>query len=696
MIGSDMEKEFKMNKGYSCWLSYKEINDPELRKKYLNWCTDIIAVEDSPIIQSVLAEFRTGIKKMLGTEPCISAASHKGKFICIGTLGRQSDIDNAVGEIEQNRINEDGYLIKSVKNGEKEYIIVTAKTDKGVLYGAFSLLRLIQTNKALDGINMIENPANPLRIINHWDNMDGSVERGYAGNSIFYSNNRFTGNLKRIRDYARLLASICINGIAINNVNVHKVETGLITEDYLPYVAKVANIFREYGIKTFLSVNFAAPMEIGGLQTADSLDAGVKRWWARKAEEIYSYIPDFGGFLVKADSEFRPGPFTYNRNHADGSNMLAEALKPHGGIVIWRCFVYNCQQDWRDRKTDRARAAYDHFMPLDGMFHDNVILQIKNGPMDFQVREPVSPLFGGLKKTNTILELQITQEYTGQQRHLCYLVPMWKEILDFDTFAKGEGSNVKNIVNGKAFNNKHGGIAAVGNVGNEMSWTGFQMAQSNLYGFGRLCWNPDLSKEEITEEWIRMTYSNDKIVVDTISSMLLSSWRIYENYTSPLGIGWMVNPSHHFGPNVDGYEYSKWGTYHRADCKGIGIDRTVKNGTGYTNQYYKENAETYENIDTCPEELLLFFHHVPYTYKLKSGETIIQYIYNTHFEGVEQAIHLKEQWHSLKDKVDCDFYSHVLERLEGQIEHAKEWRDVVNSYFYRKSGIEDELNRQIY
>jgi alpha-glucuronidase len=696
MFDSDMEKEIDMNNGYNCWLGYRELKDPELKKKYLNRCINIIAVENTPVIQSALAEICMAIKEMLGIEPSITQSSDKSEFICIGTLGKLSPIDNAVDISERKSIDEEGYLIKSVRSGDKDYIIVTGKTDKGVLYGTFSLIRLIQTNKKLAGINIIENPANPLRIINHWDNMDGSVERGYSGKSIFYLNNRITGNLKRIRDYGRLLSSIGINGISINNVNVHRVETRLITEDYLSYVARIANIFREYGIKTFLSVNFAAPMEIGDLGTADPIDEDVKKWWRRKTEEIYSYIPDFGGFLVKADSEFRPGPFTYNRNHADGSNMLGEALKPHGGIVIWRCFVYNCQQDWRDRKTDRAKAAYDHFMPLDGMFHDNVILQIKNGPMDFQVREPVSPLFGGLKKTNTILELQITQEYTGQQKHLCYLVPMWKEILEFDTYACGKGSNVKKIANGSAFNNKYGGIAAVGNVGNELNWTGFQMAQSNLYGFGRLCWNPDLTKEGITDEWIRMTYSNDKSVVDTISKMLLSSWRIYENYTSPLGIGWMVNPNHHFGPNVDGYEYSKWGTYHRADCKGIGVERTAKNGTGYTKQYHKENAEKYENLDTCPEELLLFFHHVPYTYRLKSGETIIQHIYNTHFDGVEQAINLKEQWQSLKDKVDCELYSHVLERLEGQIEHAKEWRDVINSYFYRKSGMKDEQNRQIY
>ncbi len=696
MVESGTEKDCDLNSSYSCWLRYKRFKDTILAQKYLKWCSNIVTFEDTRVLQSALTEISIGINGMLGVKPIISGSIDKPSFILIGTLEKLNTVDNCIEINEKSDIGDEGFLIKSVKTGDKDYIIVTGKTDKGVLYGTFSLLRLISTNTELDGIRRLENPSNPLRIINHWDNIDGSIERGYAGKSIFYANNKITGNLKRIRDYGSLLASIGINGIAINNVNVHKIETRLIREDFLPYVMRIANVFREYGIKTYLSINFASPIEIGELNTADPFDADVRMWWKRKADEIYRYIPDFGGFLVKADSEFRPGPFTYNRNHADGANMLAEALMPHGGIVIWRCFVYNCLQDWRDRKTDRAKAAYDHFMPLDGMFLDNVILQIKNGPMDFQVREPVSPLFGGLKKTNTILELQVTQEYTGQQKHLCYLVPMWKEILDFDTYAIGKGSTVKKIVNGKPFNNKYGGIAAVGNVGDDMNWTGFQLAQSNLYGFGRLCWNPDLSKEEITDEWIKLTYSTDKAVVDTILKMLLSSWRIYENYTSPLGIGWMVNPNHHYGPNVDGYEYDKWGTYHRADYKGIGVDRTVKNGTGYTNQYHQDNAQMYENLDTCPEELLLFFHHVPYIYKLKSGETIIQHIYNTHFKGVEQAINLKEQWQSIRETVDCDIYQHVLERLEGQIEHAKEWRDVINSYFYRKTGIKDELDRTIY
>ena len=696
MTKSKITKEIDKDKGCFCWLEYRKLEDQGLLDQYIKWSSVIVKVGETHLINCAVNELSRGIKEMLGIKPVVSDTIKKKFFIIVGKLGNHKSIDAFIDKNEEKGIHEDGFLIKSVDTTKESHIIITGKNDKGILYGVFSLLRLFQTQTEIKVLQKIENPYFSLRIINHWDNMDGSVERGYAGESIFYKDNKITKDLGRIKDYARLLSSIGINGVAINNVNVHECETRLITKDYLPNTAKLANVFREYGIKVFFSINFASPMEIGGLSTADPLDEGVREWWHSKVEEVYSYIPDFGGFVVKADSENRPGPFTYNRNHADGANMLAQPLKPYGGIVIWRCFVYNCHQDWRDYKTDRPKAAYDNFKPLDGMFDDNVILQVKNGPVDFQVREPVSPLFGALEKTNVTLELQITQEYTGQQKHLCYLVPMWKEVLDFDTHSKGNASTVKKIVSGSIYNNKYGGVAGVANVGNDPNWTGFQLAQSNLYGFGRLLWNPDLSSEEIAEEWVRMTYSNDKTVVDTISNILLSSWRIYENYTSPLGIGWMVNPGHHYGPNVDGYEYDKWGTYHRADHLAIGVDRTAKSGTGYIKQYHKEVAAKYEAMETCPEELLLFFHRVPYAYKLKSGETLIQYIYNTHFEGVEQAIKLKEQWQSIKGRIKDELHTHVLNRLEGQIEHAKEWRDVINSYFYRKTGIKDELGREIY
>jgi len=671
---------------YDCWLGYRKIENKDLLNEYTKAFSCISALGEAKSINAALYELKYGIGKMLGKTPRIVEHDSSGG-INIGPV----DCFDILSEKEINDIGDEGYIIK---NHDKR-IIISGKTGRGILYGVFAFLRLMQFESPLSSMNVIDNPVNMLRMVNQWDNMDRTIERGYAGNSIFYKNNNFIRSKKRIRDYARLLASVGINGIVLNNVNVHHYETRMITKTFLPKVAALADIFREYGITVFLSVNFASPVEIGGLPTADPLDTAVFEWWSGTVKEIYRYIPDFGGFLVKADPEYRPGPFTYGRNHADGANMLASALKPFNGVVIWRCFVYNCLQDWRDTETDRAKAAYDNFMPLDGEFLDNVILQIKNGPMDFQVREPVSPLFGGLKKTNQMLELQITQEYTGQQKHVCYLVPQWKEILDFDTYSNGEGSTVKKIISGRLYPQNYCGIAAVSNIGDDETWTGHILAQANLYGYGRLAWNPDMDINRITEEWIILTFSDHPTVVENIKSILLNSWRTYENYTSPLGIGWMVNPGHHYGPHVDGYEYSKWGTYHRADCFGIGVDRTVK-GTGYTSQYHKRNADKYDNIESCPEELLLFFHRVPYNYRLKSGKTLIQHIYDTHFEGVEQVREFKSKWLSLKNHIDSERFEHVLDRLNTQIEDAIEWRDVVNTYFYRKSGIPDEKGRKIY
>ncbi len=680
---------------YKCWLKYYRLEAEQLSKEYKTILKELVIKENHPIMQNAINELKTGLLGILGLKPAVSAAPKGSEYLMLGTLSGNSELAALLGAAEE-QLCDEGFIIKLLEENNKRKLLVAGKTAKGVLYGVFTLLRLIQTGAELAQLSRIENPVNQLRIINHWDNIDGSIERGYAGTSIFYTRNKIKSNLTRIKDYARLLASVGINSIVINNVNVHKYETLLITDKYINEVAKLNSIFRDYGIKLFLSINFASPLTMGELTTADPLDNEVRAWWKARAEFIYSHIPDFGGFLVKADSEGRPGPFTYGRTHAEGANMLAEALRPYGGLVIWRCFVYNCQQDWRDRTVDRARAAYDNFMPLDGAFAENVLLQIKHGPMDFQVREPVSPLIGGLTKTNQVLELQITQEYTGQQRHLCYLVPLWKEVLEFDTYAKGQGTSVKKIISRKVFNNSFGGFAAVTNIGEDMNWTGHQLAQANTYGYALLAWNPELSAEEIAESWIRLTYSNNPKVISTIKAMLMGSWKTYENYTSPLGIGWMVNPNHHYGPNVDGYEYDRWGTYHRADLKGIGVDRTVSNGTGYAGQYHKEVAEMYEDPEKCPEELLLFFHHIDYNYRLKTGETLIQHIYNTHFKGVEEVEALIEKWKSLRDSVEEDVYTHVLSRLEGQLSHSKEWRDVINTYFFRKTGIPDELGRKIY
>ncbi|ULO09896.1 alpha-glucuronidase [Paenibacillus sp. 19GGS1-52] len=684
---------FQPGDGYQAWLQYRQMSPGERYNEYASY-SHIIVTEHDDIMRSAVFELSQGIKGILGHPLNIADDPEMTSCIVLGTFGSNSLLDKVFHSSVSAAVGTEGYVMKS--DSVTSRIVIGAVSSAGVLYGVFHLLRLLSTGSPVDALDIVENPVNKLRMVNQWDNIDGSVERGYAGKSIFYHKNQITTNLERVRDYARLLSSSGLNAISINNVNVHEFETKLMTQEYLADVAKLADIFRAYGIKLFLSVNYASPIEIGGLTTADPLDVAVRAWWRVKAEEVYAAIPDFGGFLVKADSENRPGPFTYGRDHADGANMLAEALEPYGGVVIWRCFVYNCKQDWRDRTTDRARAAYDHFRPLDGRFMNNVILQVKNGPIDFQVREPVSPLLGAMEHTNQMIEFQLTQEYTGQQRHVCYLVPQWKEILNFETYIKGGGSTVKRIVDGSLHGNAYSGFAAVSNIGTDANWTGHLLAQANLYGYGRLSWNPELSSEDIAEEWIRLTFGSNEQLVHTITNILMDSWRIYESYTAPLGVGFMVNPDHHYGPNVDGYEYSMWGTYHFADCHGIGVDRTQLSGTGYTGQYAGANVDTYESLESCPDELLLFFHHVPYTHVLHSGKTVIQHIYDTHFAGAEQASQLKSAWRLLEVLMDDQLHQQVAVRLEEQAEHAMEWRDRINTYFYRKSGIADQEGRGIY
>lgn len=678
---------------YDCWLRYDKQLSLSNKEEYGKFCENIFVKEENEVIETALNELNFAVKKVLNVNPSILRKMPSFPHIFIGTSEAAFKQYNV--KVNNEGVHE-GYTIMKLDQGDCTAILIVGNDTNGVIYGVFSFIKSMISGKSLQEALLTDAPKNQLRMINHWDNISGDIERGYSGKSFLYGDNTILKDYTRIKDYARLLGSVGINGIVINNVNVHEYETKFITEDYLPDVAAFADIFRKYGIKTYLSVNFASPMEIGGLESADPLDETVKAWWKKTAEKIYSYIPDFGGFLVKADSEHRPGPFTYGRDHAQGANLLAEALKPFGGIVIWRCFVYNCELDWRDRSKDRAKAAYENFKPLDGKFMDNVILQVKNGPMDFQIREPLSPLFGGMEKTSELMEFEIAQEYTGQQIDLCYLIPMWKECLDFDTYAKGKGSYVKNIVNGSTFGSKYGGVAAVGNLGDSKCWTGNPMAQANLYGFGRLAWNTELTSEEIALEWIKLTFGLDKEVIEKVLAMLLHSRETYENYTSPLGIGWMVTPHYHYGPSIDGYEYDKWGTYHYADFKGFGVDRTVATGTGYTAQYKEPNASMYEALDKCPDELLLFFHHVPYTHVLKSGKTVIQHIYDTHFEGFDEAEKFRADWISLKDKIDEETFKLVLEKFDMQLKNAREWRDIVNTYFYRKTGIKDAKGRKIY
>ncbi|MGM9537575.1 MAG: alpha-glucuronidase [Candidatus Onthomonas sp.] len=647
-----------------CWLEYPEICNQAGRRIALR------TAFSGPVAKRTEEELALGLAGLYQAE------------LCPALPGVQAELTLE----EDGGVHAEGYAASAAGG----HCTIRSGSAVGALYGVFALLRQLQMEGcAWEELTWQEEkrPSNDLRMLNHWDNLDGSIERGYSGESFFYKDDEIIEDWQRITDYARMVASVGLNGVVINNVNVKNAATWLITDRYFRPLRRYLDIFASFGIKMYLCVNFAATIELGGLDTADPCDSQVAQWWSETAKTVWDNLPGLGGFMVKADSEGRPGPFTYGRNQADGANMLADAVAPFGGRIIWRCFVYNCKQDWRDIKTDRAKAGYDYFMPLDGTFRDNVTLQIKNGPMDFQVREPVSPLIGGLKHTKFTVEFQIAQEYTGQQRHVCYLMPWFRQVLETDLHT---GGTVAQLISGAGF-----GMAAVTNTGDDANWTGHDLAAANLYGFGRLSYDTALDGEAIAREWLRLTFGQNPRVESTLLEILMASWPTYEKYNAPLGVGWMVNPNHHYGPNVDGYEYSSWGCYVRACYDGVGIDRT-HSGSDYVSQYAPELAEQYNNPETCPEELLLFFHHMPYSYVLKSGKTVLQHIYDTHFEGAEDAARFYDMVVSLKPDLKPEVYERLEARFAHQKEHACEWRDVINTYFYRKTGIGDEKGRKIY
>ena len=695
--------------GYQAWLRYAPIEDVAARKRFDSLPAAVVALGDSPVIQAAQAEMIRGVRGMLGRTLRAETSVPDESAIVLGTLAalRQTmpeiPPDLKEGASPKENLKEDGYWLKSIEVRGRPCLVVAAPNDRGVLYGTFALLRRIALQQPVTALDERAEPAAPLRWVNQWDNLDGTIERGYGGRSIFFEDGRVTDDLSRASDYARLLASVGINGCTVSNVNA---DPRLLTAPYIPQLARIAEAFRPWGVRLSIAIDLSSPKTVSGpsgsplgsplgsLDTFDPLDPRVARWWKDKVDEIYAAIPGFGGFVLKADSEGRAGPSTYGRTPVDAANAIARALKPHGGIVLYRAFVYNHHLDWRDPKNDRARAAYDIFHPLDGQFDDNVIVQIKNGPIDFQVREPVSPLFGGLEKTNEAIELQITQEYTGQQRHLCFLVPMWKEVLDFDLQARGPGTPVKNLVAGRTFHRPLGGFVGVANVGRDATWLGSHLAMANLYGFGRLAWNPDLASAQIAEEWTRLTFGSSPHVVSTVDDMLLRSWRIYEDYTGPLGLGTLTDIlGSHYGPGIESAERNGWGQWIRADAEGIGMDRTVATGTGYIGQYAPAVAKVYESLATCPDNLLLFMHHVPYSYRLHSGKSVIQYVYDSHYAGAEAAQGLVTEWAALRDWMDEQRYGEVLARLEYQAGHARVWRDAVCSWFLRESGIPDAKGR---
>ena len=622
----------------------------------------VVELGGSALEDSAAKELEAGWRGMLQHEPrVVHAESGDGHREVV--LGTQAEIDALRPHGAPTRLlKHDGYRLYLDKNA----LVIEGGDDRGVLYGAFALLREIAEQHSLAQLKEESAPWAAIRWTNEWDNPNGTIERGYAGPSIFFENGKVRADLSRAAAYARLLSSVGIDGCTINNVNA---DLGLLRTENLHEIARIADVFRPYGVRLSLSVDMSSPQVIGGLRTFDPLDPEVIAWWKEKMDEIYAAIPDFGGVVIKADSEGRVGPSKYGRSPSDAANAVAGALKPHGGVVMYRGFVYNNHLDWRDSKADRARAGYDNFHPLDGKFDDNVIVQIKNGPIDFQVREPVSPLLAGLPNTNEAIELQITQEYTGQQRHLVYLVPMWKKTLDTDMRASESAAQlpVKLIVSGQNTGTEHhtrGGFVGVSNVGTD-GWLGNPLALANLYGFGRLAWDPSLSAAAIVDEWTRLTFGNDEQVRTTINKLQLDSWNIYESYTGPLGLGTLTDiVGAHFGPGIESAERNGWGQWIRADEHGVGMDRTVTTGTGYIGQYPAPLAATYESLGTCPDDLLLFMHHVPYTYRLHSGLTVMQSIDNTHYWGAQAAAQQIPAWEALHGKVPDATYAEVLKRLK--------------------------------
>ena len=675
--------------GYEAWLRYAPITDPAIRQRYDALPAVVVVAGDSPVLEAAREELVRGVRGCLGRILRSTVSLPPENAIVLGTFDALDRRFPGLGAAPYST--PDSFSLKTVKANGRTHLLITGPNDRGVLYGAFALLRRMAGHEPIARLDLRESPYAPVRFLNHWDNLNGTIERGYAGKSIFWENDRILEDLGRVRDYARLMASVGINGCSINNVNA---DARVITPSYLAQVARVADVFRPWGVRLLISLDFASPRKIGGIDTFDPLDPRAVEFWGKKVDEIYRAIPDLGGFVLKADSEGRLGPSEYGRTHADAANAVARALEPHAGLLFYRGFVYNHRLDWRDPKLDRAKAAYDNFHMLDGQFADNVLIQIKNGPIDFQVREPPSPLFGGLENTSQAIELQITQEYLGQQRHLCFLVPMWKETLDFDLHVHGANTPVKQLVAGKIFHRPAGGFVGVSNVGRDTNWLGHPLAMANLYGFGRLAWNPDLGSRQIAQEWTRLTFGHEPRVVATVVDMLLASWPAYENYTGPLGAGTLTDIINiHYGPAVESSEYNGWGQWHRADAKGIGMNRTVANGTGFIGQYAPPVALKYESLKTCPDELLLFMHHAPYAHVLHSGKTVIQHIYDSHYQGADQAARFVEQWKSLEGRMDEGRYQETLARLEYQAGHARVWRDAIVSWFLKKSGIPDQLGR---
>lgn len=627
-----------------------------------------------------LIEFQHAWQEMSGSS-LPENGSDRTHTLLIGTL-KNREVRKLIKSKEFQEPGIEGYIIRTVEQGNRRTTVVASAGEAGLLYGVYHLLRLIQTSSYNDSLAISEQPRYDIRILNHWDNLNGTVERGYAGYSIWQWD-KLPGEISPLyREYARANASIGINATVLNNVNA---TPDILTKEYLEKVKLIADELRPFHIKVYLSINFSSPKELGGLENSDPLQPEVAQWWKNKADEIYRIIPDFGGFLVKANSEGLPGPQDYGRTHAEGANMLADALKPHGGIVMWRAFVYNPTEE------DRAKQAYSEFMPLDGQFRDNVIIQVKNGPVDFQPREPFSPLFGAMQQTALMPELQITQEYLGFSNHLVYLATQWKEFLESNTHCLGDESTVANCTDGTLLSHPLTAIAGVANIGLDDNWSGHHFAQANWYAFGRLAWDHTLTAEEIAEEWLRMTFTNDQAFLEPVREMMLSSWETAVNYMMPLGLHHIFAWDHHYGPEpwceIPGAR-PDWlpPYYHNASKEGIGFDRTTS-GSNAVSQYCSPLSETYNNLETCPEELLLWFHHVPWDHPMKNGRTLWDELSHRYDGGVQQVRAYQKLWDRMEPYVDSERFRHVQSRLRIQSRDAVWWKDACLLYFQTFSGM---------
>ncbi len=669
--------------GYRLWLRYDKIDNAALLQQYRNQISSVLFENSSPTLNVAKKELLTGLQGLLDKK--IVEAKNGGNSSIVISIQSHLVTPN------YNVLGNEGFFISS----SAKKIIITANTDIGILYGVFHFLRLLQTHQDVTSLSITSIPKIQNRILDHWDNLNRTVERGFAGLSIWNWHELPDYIDQRYIDYARANASIGINGTVLTNVNANAL---VLTKQYLIKVKALADVFRPYAIKVYLTAKFSAPIEIGGLKTADPLDTSVQNWWKKKADEIYSYIPDFGGFLVKANSEGQPGPQTYNRSHVDGANMLADAVAPHGGIIMWRAFVYDVRVQKSNENfdslkvnnesgiasADRSKQAYNEFKPFDGQFRKNVLIQVKNGPIDFQPREPFSPLFGAMPNTPLAMEFQLTQEYLGQGTHLVYEAPLFKEVLGADTYANGKGSTVAKVIDGSLFNYSVTAMAGVSNIGNERNWTNHPFGQANWYAFGRLAWDHDLSSLQIANEWIRQTFSNDAIVVSTIEKIMMASREAVVNYMTPLGLHHIMATGHHYGPGpwVDNLGRADWNPvyYHRADAYGIGFNRT-STGSNALAQYAPQVQAQWKDSNTCDEKFLLWFHHVSWYHKIKDGKILWNELCTKYQQGVDTVRWMQQQWNSLKNFIDEERFKQVKMFLTIQEKDAEWWKNACLLYF---------------